>query len=282
MPTYTQGGRFGAVNGVVALSKWGVNQTSSPVVYRNSATGRLPGRSHAPSSWSGTMSIDGCSPAAMPADIIAFSGYGYPNSGVAGTVGLLHSGNAIIDSLNMSFDYKTNKPVSYTLAFSGANALTISDVGVAIPVTGNYVPFEMCGNPILFRESTETTAAVAIDSVTTATLNITASNGKVTNSSTGCRIDTKPGVADINLSIAVETGNRQLTIGNLYEITIPSAPNSWIIKWVRLKAFTNLTVDISTGAIVGQTMEFEFSRVLNAGTATLGSVTLPSGVAWAI
>lgn len=270
-------GRLAVVNGEVAMSKWSVSEASSPVAIYNSHTGMLPARMHGPLSYSGSIDADRGVPRVMPGQVFTFEGYMGPNNGVAGTPGPMWSGLALVDSVTVNFDWTTNKPVSHALSFSNAGAFTYNAAATAPSLTGDFTPIEVCGKTLRFTPvgGSET----ELEMVKTATLSLSASNGKVTNSSTGCRTDSIGGPGDCKLSVALDTPGRQLTPGALYTVAIPCGADDWVLQYMICKGYTNLQADRTNGNLIGATVELEYSRFNAAGDAGSG-ITPPGGSAW--
>lgn len=270
-------GRLAIVNGQSAMSKWSLTEQSSPQSSYTSKTGLLPNRTHGPSTITGTIDADGGIPRALPGQTFTFEGYIGPNSGVAGEVGPKWSGLALVDSLTINFDWTTNKVVNHSISFSAAGAFTYNAAATAPTDVADFVPVGVCGKTIRFTPVGG--AETVIDRVKSATLTFSAANGKETNSTTGCAVFSVPGPCDVKLSIAVETPGRQLDIGTKYSIALPYDSDDFFLQYMLAKGYSGLQADRSSGNLIGQTIELEYSRQNDAGDLGTG-ITLPNSTIW--
>ena len=274
MPNYTQTGRHGAINGVPQVMSWGLSETSSPDAAHGSATGIFPVRRHGPISWGIDWKALGCQPSALPLTQAAWAGFAYSNTGSGN--GLKYSGDIVVDQVQIDWDWSKNAVVQYSLKASGAGALT-EDANAA-PITDASTPvgYSPCGDQIMIGASG---SEVALEMVTKASLTISGSNGKATNSSTGCRVDAKPGGSvDIKLSITVETGTMQMAKNSLQRILLPTDTDPWIFEFMVVAGRSGFQVDRKSGAVVGFTYDLVYTRLNEAND--VGSITLPDGTPW--
>ena len=113
------GGRYGVVNGLTGIRNWQLNDDGTLAVFANSATaagqGRLPGIT----AWTGGYSNHGALPPVLPGVLFGFQGFTAPDNGILGGVGYKYSGNAMVDSVSINWDWQ------------GGNVIGVSSIGIS-------------------------------------------------------------------------------------------------------------------------------------------------------
>jgi len=269
-------GKFGVVDGQSTVKNWNIGETSTPMPYVASntlcATGRLKGIED----WAGGFTQFQHTPLLMPGDNFTFTGYTAPDSDVKGGTGETFVGAAIIDGVTISWNWVTGEIISVDLTFSGNGALAQSTAvhsDVTVPDVDSTI-----NTKITYGE--EGAGAVEWENLTTAVLNITAANQTFVNSTTGPFINRKPGVIDWNLAVTqedVDRGAQTFDKGDSVEFNLfVDATDFWRLKFGIVKDFTNITVDIETGAIIAQTVSIE----MDGFNPSSGVIFFPGGAQW--
>lgn len=267
-------GSLGAINGVANVRNWTLEETSDPKTAVSSGTRRGVTRKSGIKSWTGTFSQYGGNPTYMPGDTAAFTGYRQSSTDVRNAAGIRSTGNIIIDSVAITWNWNTNEIISMVSNFSGdgpvAHASGTGVIDAVVPT--NTTP---CGTNVLVDE-------VILPDVLTATLTMTVANQAFVSSSTACWTQRKRGAAfDFTLAIAQynESGLGPVTIGTDAVVKLyTSTTDFWILKWAQLAGITGVSVDVETGAIIQQTLNFNFNGV-SAGA--LGQIRKPgAAVDW--
>jgi hypothetical protein len=264
-------GHLGAINGISNVRNWTIEETSDPKVAVSSATRRGTSRKSGVKSWTGTFSQYGGNPSYMPGDILPFVGYRNSSTDIRNTAGIRSTGDIIIDSVAITWNWNTNEIISMVSNFSGDGALAhASGAGVIdATIADNKTP---CGTNVLLDE-------VVLPDVLTATLTLSMANQSFVSSSTACWTKRKRGAAlDFTLAIIQynESGLGPVLLGADALIKLYTDDTSfWSLKWCQLQGITGVSVDIETGAIIQQTLNFNFNGI-SAGV--LGHIRKPGSL----
>lgn len=275
-------GDLGAITGISNVRNWTIEDNSDAKVVVSSATRRGTARKGGIRSWNGSVSIYGCDPAYMPGDIFAFVGYRAPTTGVRGTNGIRSSGNVIVDSVQMNWNWNTNDVLNTVINFSGSGPLVHADGAAVLDATIFDEPTP-CGTTVRWALPAELDVAesTVLPDVVSAQLNITRANLAVVSSSTACWTERKPGPAiDFTLAITQynQTGLGPVALKEDATIWLPSsAIEDWELAWAHLTGITGVTVDNETGAVIQQTLNFAMQATYNG---TIGHIERPGAVAW--
>lgn len=268
------GGRYGVVNGLTGIRNWQLNDDGTLAVFANSATaagqGRLPGIT----AWTGGYSNHGALPPVLPGVLFGFQGFTAPDNGILGGVGYKYSGNAMVDSVSINWDWQGGNVIENQTSFQGALSLAYvpgaypyADVGVSNPEpsTGTRIDYSVDG-----------TTWTTLNNLTQASLQITNGVQPVVNSSTAGGTDRKAGLTDWSANISIQDTllGSGLVKSSAYQFRFyTDATHFWLLKWCRVKGFTGLQVDPQSGAIIGYTAALEMCGVLNG---VLGSLIAPA------
>lgn len=276
------GGRYGVVNGITGVRNWQINDNGTLSKYVNSATAIGSGRKAGITSWAGGFSGHGGLPPVLPGILFGFEGYTAPDDDILSHQGIKYTGNAMVESAAINWDWASGNVLEYQVGFSGALGLTetagaypYADVGVSDPEA-----IGLCHIDYSVDGSTWT----VLSNVTQASLQLTNAVQPYVNSSTAGGTGRKAGVFDWTASIAIED---TLLGGGLAKFTTyqwrfyTDATHFWFLKWGTVKEFTGLTSSPETGAIISHTIAIE----MNAQKAgVLGSVIAPAAMSsyWGI
>jgi len=265
-------GKMGAVNGQSTVRNWQINDTASSVGFRASNTQCGMARKKGVRSWAGSFSGNGGLPAVLPGQLFQFQGFTAPDSGVAGTAGLTFSGQAIVDSLAITWDWNANEIIQHTVNFSGHLNLTeangtVSDATTVVAPSAANATLSVDGADIL--------------NYVNANLNVVANNQSYVDSSTIIAGTTwtgrKAGGIDWNAAVTVNNHAKQFAMQADYELVMGvDAATDWTLRYGHLRDYTGLVVDPNTQAIQQQTMNFEMTG-LHPTTGAIGQILLPGG-----
>ena len=273
MPGGALGGRYGVINGITGVRNWQVSQNGAPAVYANSATAIGHGRKAGITSWAGGFSNHGAVPPVLPGILFGFAGFTAPDNGILGGVGYKYTGNAMVDSVAINWDWQGGNVIENQTSFQGALALTTvagsyppTDAGVSDPQTST-------GTSIQY--SADGATWVTLANLTQASLQITNGVQPVVNSSTAGGTDRRAGLVDWTANINVQdtllgSGLTQFTPYQWRFYTDNTL--FWLLKWGQVKEFTNLQVSPESGAIIGYTLSLEMCAEV---AGVLGSIKAP-------
>jgi len=268
-------GRYGMVNGQTAVRKWNANFVSAPKKYVHSGTKAGPGRRRGIQDWNGGFDCYGHTPSLLPGVEFTFQGFTAPTTGVVGTNGSVYSGPAIVDSLQMSWNWETGDILSHAISFSGRGAWS-KTLG-HYEDTSDEDPTQEC------IDLTITADGETIPNVTQATMNLSSENKTYINSSTGGNTGRKAGVIDCTIGVTVQNTHFDdfvLTIGDYIEIALGVGDaGEWIFSKMHLKDFSGIETNIETGDIIKFTANFEYSYLTKDEEDELvrGYIMLPDG-----
>jgi hypothetical protein len=275
MGVYT--GHLGAINGVSNVRNWTIEETSDPKAAVSSATRRGTARKAGVKSWTGTFSQYGGNPSYMPGDTIAFVGYRNSTTDVRNTAGIRSFGDVIVDSVAITWNWNSNEIISMVTNFSGDGELQHGSGAGVIDATIADLKTP-CSTDLMLE-------GAVLPDVLTATLTFTMANQAYASSSTyvsasgSCWTKRKRGGAlDFTLAIAQynEAGIAPIVIGADAIIKLyTNATEFWDLKWCQLQGISGVTIDIETGALIQQTLNFNFNGIKNAA---LGYIRKPGSL----
>jgi hypothetical protein len=275
-------GKWAAVNGISTNRQWTLNETQNPAKGIASNTGFAPKRSRGVSSWSGSYMAYGATPACMPGTLFGFVGYSAPDDDTSGN-GQRFEGNALVDSIAITWNYGSGEYLGHVVNFSGHLALNTT-VG-AMPADASAPDM-----PPVALTKIQSGAPVAptyadIPNIVTATLTITSANQSFVNSST--IVDgviwtgRKAGTVDWTLALSQQDNLRVSapfnTGDNLSLKLFSDASLFWLLQWGHVREFTGVEANRETGAIVARTINIDMTAL---NTTALGTITEPNGTVW--
>lgn len=275
-------GKFGVVNGVDTVRNVTINETSSPArgVASNTAQGVL--RRHGPRSWNGQFARFGGIPILMPGDFFTLGAYIAPASGVLGGVGTMYEGQAVVQNMQMNWNWQSGELLGQQQNFAGHLELTPDDTADAITDDATPSVLEVCGTKIQYQASSGGDW-VQIPALVTAQLSISLPLHAYVNSDTACWTGQVPGAPiDWNVTLTQQSEKR-LDAFNVWEdiglrLFIDNT-NYWELLWGHVREFTGINVNRETGDIVGRTINIDMNA---ASGGALGHILLPGapGTEW--
>lgn len=267
-------GKHGVVNGQSTIRNWNINDDANNPRYIASNTRKGAARRNGINSWAGAFNGYGHTPAVMPGEIFAFVGYTAPDDDVSGA-GEKATGNAIVDSLVVNWNYAGGEVINHTVNFSGHLGLTWAS-GTAVSDVTDPELHPLCD--VIWEYSLNGTDFFEITDLVSAALTLTSENLSYVNSSTGCNTGRKAGNLDWTLALvqqdvvrgayAFDKGDDLVLRGYVDDTDF------WLLKWGKVKNFSNITVDIETGAIIQRTINIE----MNGFTSAIGQIRKPGAV----
>ena len=272
-------GRFGTIDGIPAVRNWQINDDASLSAFANSATRRAQGRRKGVSQWGGSYGAHGAVPIVLPGELFDFLGYTAPDTDVEGTAGITYSGNAIVDSFGVAWDWAGGSVLAHQIGFSGNLALTKTPADAAVLDASVSDPEYPCPTKITY--SVDGITFTELTDLVQASFNIQAQNSAYVNSSTGCNTGRKAGLIDWNLSMTTENNNLG---GGLTKFTdywfrlYITATTYYELKFGMVKSFSGLTIDEESGRIISHTINVEANAVKAGGS--VGHILLPDTTLW--
>lgn len=257
-------GKFGVVNGYSTVRNWAVvdTMTFQEIVASNTRGGKA--RRKAIHDWNGSFGGWGACPAVMPGVEFTFQGYTAPDDDTEGSAGVCYEGPAIVESVQIVWNWEAGEVINWTVTMAGNGRLTTSS-DVYEDVTDLDAP-PVCGTKIEYLDGDNgdgSDAHTEWDNAAQATLNITAANLTYVNSSTiesgECWTKRKPGIIDWSLAV-VEQDNIRTKFDkgdDLFIKLYANAVDYWHLAFAKVREFTGLTVDRETGAILAQTVNMD-------------------------
>ena len=231
-------GRFGKINNIPSVADWQINDNGSLAQWRNSGTQAGVGRKKAITSWAGGYNAHGAQPAVLPGDIFSFLGFTAPDDNTTRLgAGLTYGGTAIVDSVNVNWDWAGGQVIQHAVGFSGHLALTQHDADSTTFSDVVSDPESTNGCVIKYSADGGTTWTV-LDNVTNAALSIVAANSSYVNSSTSGTTGRLSGPIDWQAQISVENHKygAGLTKGSSYVWRLyTSDTHFYELKWGSVK-----------------------------------------------
>lgn len=262
-------GRFAVIDGRGTAENWSLNLISTPQPYVASNTAGGRGRIAGIKDWNGAFQQRVGYPVSMPGDVFTFKGYGAPDDDVLGSDGAMYSGSAIIDQIQLTWNWETNEPIMCVSNFSGNGALTeTSDV-----LSDATSPAVQGPTGLRFTLGADEDAGSDDDLCTSqATITITADNQPYVNACTGGWTKRKAGPIDWNgqlqlhndsgLALPFEQGDDIELWAYVTETTY------WIFKWAHIEGFTNIVANRS-GEIIGMTVPLSMNGFVSSAAGQI-------------
>jgi hypothetical protein len=274
-------GKFAALDGIDTVAQWTINHQQAPArgVASNTALG--PVRKKGVSSWTGNYNAYGGIPVAMPGELIGFIGYTAPTNDISGA-GMRYSGNVMIDSVAITWNWRTGDMLKHTVNFSGDLALARASgaqiTDVAVP---DMPSIAVCAKPTW--KPAASGAHAALPGVGQITLTFTAANQSYVNSDTviGGSVWTGRKSGPIDWTATVVQDDIEMVAplpGEDVELKFfVDATLFWLLKWGHTRDDGGITANIETGAILSRTINFDMTG--HDGTA-LGVIQKPGATDW--
>lgn len=281
------GGKYARVNGIDTMRQWTIQESERQpkAVASNTLLGTA--RRRGVRAWSGTYQAYGAKPVTgiMPGNVFAFEGYGAPNNDLAGGAGLLYSGDAMVNSVAISWNWKGGEIIAHTVTFSGIMELIKEDG--ADP--GDDVPpvLPEVGGTRLEYAMYDSASYARLPNLTNMTLTLSAIVHDYVNADTYVEphmwTGRVSGPIDWTLSAGQEDVNR-LAAGGMFDAgdfvnlrAYTSATEFWQLKYGIARDFTGITVSRETGAVIARTLNFDMNAYYGS---TAGEIKLPGGTQW--
>ena len=283
---------------ISSVRQWQISESRSTIKYGASNTHCAAGRLAGKFAWSGSYNAYGSVPSLMPRESALFRGYHAPLDGIVGGTGTTLSGEIIVDSVAITWNWENQEPISHVVNFSGVGLLTQTLNDTAIIDATAIDLDEVCPSKIDISDNIGTPNWETISNIKQAILNISAENKKYTDSSTLCAEASIKGPIDWTLSIdrnndiwdASPGGVPSVPVlpilsGNDYALRLyDSVAEFWELDYAIMKDHTNILTDIETDAIIGYTENYEMQAWVDASgdgvRDTLGKILFPSTAEW--
>lgn len=267
-------GKFGAISGVSGIRNWNISDENTTPTLKASNLGGGTGRSSGIKKWSGSFSAYGIVPIVMPSETYSFIGFTAPDTDVGGTNGLRYTGTIMVDSVTITWNWKTGQVIDHTVNFTGSGLLAFS-VAAAITDETAIAAYPVCGTKLMQSVDDETYAEVT--DLVQATFTITAANQDSINSSTACAVVRKAGNIDWTLAVQQEKTLRDITLINTdYFLRLyVDATDYWQLSGARCLSFTGIKVDVESNAIIDRTINFGMQAQMDGA---LGVIIKPGEV----
>ncbi len=276
----------GAVDTAETVRNWSADVSEELVAAYASNTKAGPHRLDGNLDWSGIYTGYGSIPTMMPGDSIASL-----KLSLDATDGI--EGPAIIDRVDITWDWEGRIPISYSVAFSGNGDCTF---GSAVATDGT-IPADLIlpstGCKIELSDVREAAADwIEVEGLRSATLSMWASNTSYVNSSSAGVIKRIRGNFDASMSFSIHTADfADLATASLTRPTDWDLSHSmgvkmyttsslhWLLHWMKLNSVSDMVCDRETGAMVGMTLNWDFNGFHLVGatpTATEGYIKTPA------
>ncbi len=279
-------GRLGVVNAHNTVLQWSINQTSDnkATATSNSEQGTL--RRKGNRDWNGSFTQLLALPTIMPSDKFTFSGFANDEDG-SGSAD--YSGDAIVDSVAITWNWATAEIIQTVVNFSGDGKVTTGtaegeDLVVPDP------PSSIC-TKIEWAAAGAAPVYAEWEDLATATLTISAANQPYVNSSSCEQVGGKwyawnkrrPGKIDWNLAITEQNSDGLIDDRLIQDdITLriyTDDTDFWLLTDGQIQEATGLVFNRDTGAIVQRTVPVAM-QAFRPGASAAGLIAKPGGAQW--
>lgn len=272
-------GKWASISGVGSLARWSIVRNVPMELIKNSATGGGTDRNDQTRDWNGTYEALGGFPDMLPGQVVAFSGYVGPRSGVKGTVGDLWSGSVLCTQAAITWDWENNNVLSHSVNFNGNGVLTKNEAGAEI-TDGTALVNE---SPKVLKLTHGTSTEITHRKKAVLTLSIDST--PVKNSSTDCETQYQGGNLDWTLAVDVDDVGQFLDEGAFLETiklftktTSGVGVEPWVLNYGKVGATSGLEVKPGSTDVVKQTVNIGM-KSNHETTGALGYVLKPDGTA---
>ena len=274
-------GIHGAIDGVPHLTQWQVEEGYTNNKTVSTSTQHGTNRHKGVYDWTGQYSALGGLPTYMPGDFFDFVGFKSPDAAGGLLLGDKLEGNVLVGSVAITWDWKTNAPLSHVVQFGGNGALAFT---TGPEIIDAEIPLEetpCLGKIVTYVDPTETRILHVTQAVLTFTREMKTTINSGTSDGTGkCQTGRRVGAAiDWTLAITTEDGNENAVIksGNIVNLrAYTTATLFYDLKWGMMGKRSGLTVNRMTGDIISQTHNAE----MKGYNVTEGEIKLPGGTTW--
>ena len=282
-----------------SVTGYTISENRSTQEYKASNTAGATGRLKGLYGWGGTYSALGALPEGLPRDLRTCKFYLGPDSGVFEGIGTVLTGQIIIDSVDITWDWENQVPIRHNVNFTGTGLITFGeDVDPNPGITGDADDLidrtavaldDVCPTKIEIAQAI-TPVFLELTNITSATLTLTANNTQNANSSTNCAQTSIPGGIDWSLAINRQessffidppTDTLESISGDDYQLRLyTDAALFWLLKFGIMKDHTNIQGSIEDSNIVGYTMNYQMQAFDSAPTPNPGEIILPGPTNW--
>ena len=262
-------GVLGSVDGAEAVGKWSISHTANIQALVASNTQGMEVVLEGNKDWPGSYEAFGPQPAYMPGEGFTFIGSIDEETGT--------NGAAVVDSVEIVFDFEGGLPIKHTVNFSANSDLTI---GAAVSVdTGQTALLSSIGCTVSAGTAIAVPVYSEITDVRTVTITITAGNTPYVSSSTAGSTRRLAGNLSVAIAVSVfEDSLADLPVLNAehaLKITL-SAATFWEFIWVRVADTSDIDLDVMTAALLGATINYRYTGFITIATVlTQGSIVMP-------
>ena len=264
-------GKFGTIDTVTDITDWQVTETSAPVESVTSATKGGRRRSSGIIASAGSFNGKSGLPPVKPFEKFAFKGYSAPDDEIYGSDGVTYEGDIYAASIAVNLNFGGNEDVNYNIDMLFDQALTIGsgwyeDTGP--PLSATICPCKI--------EYGAALSEVEIEHISSATLTFTIDMIEYVNSSTNCTTGRKPGPLDWSLDITIEDNVRPVPLQADERLKVwINETQFFILEFGHLSSYSNFNVNIATGDIISQDMNWMMQAYKQSDLTTLGAIYWP-------
>lgn len=229
----------------------------------------------------GTVSGFGGEPPYFIGDRFRFIGFSTPNNLQPCGDGRAAIGNAIVESLSVTWDWGTgNRGIEWSMNIGFQEDLTLDD-DFEYDCEDEVYCDPCCPPPPVILDPCDSDEIIPWCNWQTATLNFTTQQLEFANSSTGCVIVRDVGSFDWTLDVLDEEPFLSPYIGRdfTYRLyTDEAVTRFWSLKYGLVQSQSNFNVDAETGAIITKTVQVGMQGVLCClQEPTRGEIIMPGG-----
>lgn len=279
-----QSGKFSVINTIHTAQSWALNMPAESKAFGASNTKGGTGRRKGNRDWNGSLVQLTAIPTIMPNDYFDFAGFTGDEAGVG--TGTRYFGNAIVDSVAITWNWASGEIISSQINFSG-NGKIESEIPVTPPEDTTFPDApSTIETKIMYGDT-----PVEWTDLTQSTLTITAATQPYVNSSTIETISTKKyaftkrrtGKIDWSLSVTEQNSaglpaTRDFQSDILLQLYVDDT-DYWELAHGHISGVTGINANNDTGAIIEQTYNIAMNAAKEGETQT-GRIVKPGGALW--
>jgi len=267
MPTTVVSGTHGLVDGRSTVREWSITLTDevTEVVASNSkgATIQYPGNQN----WSGSFKSWDLQPTMLfPGDTFTFKGVMSQHANGDQSTAQSGTNEAIVDSIEIEWDFSGGGPIGYTVNFSANGTLTLIKVlAISALVDGTaHAMIPTIGTKFEWSPRIATPAFVQLCDITGMTLSFDSGNQDYVSSCS-------PGVHKKVTGNFTATASIDVLIDDFLDATVPQVSDNilckfyttstlfWAVNHMTVTEFSNIGANLESGAPVGLTISLAFT-----------------------
>lgn len=252
-------GKWGYVNGKSTTLGWQVDDAAAVARQKSSSTGGGYQRFMGAQSWSGSYRAGGASPAVMPGESFAFSGFTAPDDGVGGNDGQTYSGTARVTQVAINWAWTGDAVlINHEVSFMGDLALAIASATYTEDSTDPVAEPTPISAGVKYAVNEDEVTWTTLANVSNVSLNLINNVQPVVNSSTVVSdvlwTGTREGGFDWTCDITVDDNVRYLEKGEWYGLQLfTNATEFWQLQYGRVMNYSGLVIDVENDSIIQQT-----------------------------